>query len=101
MNESRILRDRLQAVQEALDSLTSANPPYGSAAILVQTKTLTTYPSAATAFFAASPVQLNGDETEGATAIPVVDTATTLYVTPNGGAVPAVGSYAVALAIGG
>jgi hypothetical protein len=100
VSETRILRGRQQAASQALDA---SNCPdlYGSGAIVGQTTTVSSYPSAASSFFAVNPLQINGSETEGSPASYVVDTTTLFYAYNLGTQVPPASTYIVAHAVGG
>jgi hypothetical protein len=101
MSESRTLRDRQRAGQEAFDASLDLTPPEGAAALLVQTTTLVTYPTTAAAFYACVPCEVNGAETEGGAASYVQQSGVTLYALNLGTAIPPSGTTLVAHAVGG
>jgi hypothetical protein len=99
MPEIRTLRDRQQAQSVRMDR-TFAAPPYGKAAMLVTTTTVTTYPTSASSFFAGNPTQVNGLEAEGVAVSYVVDTSTVLYFYNTGSQIPPNGTRLIVLEAG-
>lgn len=100
MNDLRILRDRQTAASIALDR-NGGQDPYASAAMVVITTTVTTYPTSAAEFYACNPELLTGSEAEGATPTFTVDTATIVYALNLGTAIPPNGTYLVIHSVGG
>lgn len=96
----RILRDRQEAAVAA-EGRAARFAEDGSVALLVQTKAVGTYPTSANAFFACSPVSIDGAETEGAAASFVVDAARTIFVYNLGSNVPPVGAKLIAQSCSG
>lgn len=86
---------RLRSLDE-LDQADRVTPPgqstRGAPSMVARTKTITTYPTAASRFYACSPVIITGAETEGATGTKTVDTSTTIYAFNLGGSIPASGT---------
>ena len=101
MDELRILRERQQAGQEALDSARGDSPPNGSAAILAMTTTVSTYPTTAGSFFAILVQSINGSEAEGSSASYVSASSTPSYAWNAGTAIPPSGTPVVCHAVGG
>ncbi len=97
--ETRILRDRLTAYEDALDRLAGAGTA-GAARQLVQVYDGGSMPSSPGLFYFTHPVLASGAETEGGTATLTADTASMIPVVVLGG-IPAVGDYLVAYAAGG
>lgn len=100
MTDARLLRDR-QASALAATSRLASSAEEGSAAILVQTRAVDRYPTAPGAFYACSPVSIDGAETEGAAAAFLIDASRLLFVYNLGNAVPPVGSRLIAHSCGG
>jgi|GEM_PF-2080769 len=100
MPDARLLRDRQEAALAATSRLASAAEE-GSAAILVQTKAETSYPTTPSAFYACSPVSIDGPETEGAAVSFRTDSSRSLFVYNLGTAIPPVGSKLIAHSCGG
>jgi len=100
MPDARILRDRQEAAFAATSRMASSAEE-GSAAILVQTRAETRYPTTPGAFYACSPVSIDGPETEGAAAAVLTDASRLLFVYNLGNAIPPVGSKLVAHSCGG
>jgi hypothetical protein len=100
MFDARILRDRQGS---ALASADRAAPfaEDGSVAILVQTKTLNAYPTTPNAFYACSPVRLDGPEAEGGAVAFVVDFSRTYFAYNLGLRVPPVGTKVLAQSCSG
>lgn len=65
-DDARVMRDRHNEIATTSD-VEFAHPSVASPAVLVQTYTLGTYPTAAGRLFACKMVDVSGDETEGAT----------------------------------
>lgn len=98
--DARILRDRQESAVAA-DARAARFAEEGSVALLVQTRTVAAYPTSPNAFFACSPVRIDGPETEGAGATFAVDAARTIFVYNLGTRVPPVGTMLVAQSCGG
>ena len=100
MSETRILRDRQAAARGSAARLVPF-PEDGAVAILAQTRVVVSYPTVAAAFYACSPLQVDGPETEGATATFTEDGTRTIYAFNLGTQVPPAGSRIIAHACGG
>jgi hypothetical protein len=100
MNDTRILRQRQAATRYAASRL-APFAEEGAAAVLVQTTTVSAYPTAANAFYACVPVSVDGKETEGATATFTADPTRRLYALNVGSQVPPPGTKIIAHACGG
>jgi hypothetical protein len=100
MSAARTQRDRQAAAAERLDN---AGPQTQdcAAALLVQTCVVTTYPTAAGAYYGCNPCQLSGLPLEGASATPIADTLTIVYAYNEGTQIPPVGTVLVAHGVGG
>jgi hypothetical protein len=98
--DSRIERERQKALSGVLDRVALAVAD-GSAALLVTTTKLTTYPTTAGAFYASNPTEIDGNEVEGGTASYSADATQVVYVLNVGTQIPAVGTRVVAHAVGG
>jgi hypothetical protein len=98
--ESRIERERYKALSGVLDRVV----PFvadGSAALLLTTTTIATYPSTAEAFFASNPTEIDGSEVEGGAASYTADATHVIYALNVGTMVPPVGTCVVASSVGG
>jgi hypothetical protein len=73
----------------------------GSEAALVQTKSAGAYPTIASAFYACSPVRLQGSEVEGAGVTFVPDSSRTIFAFNLGTKAPPLGTKLIAHACGG
>ncbi len=100
MTDLRVIRDRQQTVQETIDR-TQGLAPVGAAAILAQTTTVSTYPTTASAFYVCVPADLDGNESEGASATYVQENSTAFYAWNAGTQVPPVSTAIVCHAVGG
>jgi hypothetical protein len=100
MNDLRILRDRQTAASTALDRA-GGQDTYATAAMVVITTTVTTYPTSAAEFYACNPELLTGSEAEGATPTFTSDTSTVLYALNLGTAIPPNGTKLVLHSVGG
>jgi hypothetical protein len=100
MTDTRVIRDRQQTVREAIDR-TKGLAPVGSAAILAQTTTVSSYPTDASAFYACLPVDLDGSESEGSSATFVQESSTVFYAWNAGTQIPPAGTGIVCHAVGG
>jgi hypothetical protein len=72
----------------------------GTVSLLVQTTTITSYPTAANAFYACRPVEVGGNETEGGAASYTADGAQVLYCYNLGTSIPTSGTRVIASAVG-
>lgn len=100
MNGTRILREQLAAGRSAVDRL-APHGELGSLAVLVNTRAISTYPTVPGAFYACSPLLVDGPETEGATASFTTEDTRTIYALNVGSQVPPVGTAVIAHACGG
>lgn len=100
MFDARILRDRQEAALAAADRATTFAED-GSTALLVQTKTAGGYPTSANAYFACSPVRIDGGESEGSAAIFVSDDSRTYFVYNLGSRIPPIGAKLIAQSCSG
>jgi hypothetical protein len=100
VSETRILRERVASSAATLDRIGS-DGMFGSAAIVGVTTTVTTYPTAAGAFYAVNPATITGTEGEGDAGSPTPDTKTTLYALNTGSQIPPAGTPIVCHAVGG
>jgi hypothetical protein len=85
---------RLRAARSASDAKASRPPgsaSRGAPCMVAQTKTVTTYPTAAGKYFACAPVDVTGAETEGGSGTFTVAT-TTFYALNLGTAIPVTGT---------
>jgi hypothetical protein len=101
MNDLRILRDRQWAGWEALDTGLGGAEARGSSAMLAQTTTVETYPMTAAAFYAVVPCDIDGGESEGASATYVPRTGSVAYALNLGTQIPPSGTTVVCHAVGG
>jgi hypothetical protein len=98
--DSRIERER----QKALSGVVDRSVPCvtdGSAALLLTTTTITTYPSIAGSFFASNPTEIDGTEVEGGLASYTADATQVVYALNVGTKIPPVGTHIVASSVGG
>lgn len=93
-------RDRLARLRDDLDRRDD-NEPEGSAAMLLQTFTESTYPTVAGSAYACHPVSIDVDETEGATPTLTPDTGTTIYAVNIGSEIPDSGTNVIGRVCGG
>lgn len=100
MNDLRVIRDRQQAADGGLDR-EIGRAPEGSAALLAQTSTVSAYPTTASAFFACLPMDIDGSETEGASATYVKESSSVFYAWNAGTQIPPIGTTIVCHAVGG
>ncbi|WP_165068382.1 hypothetical protein [Paludisphaera rhizosphaerae] len=100
MSESRILRDRQEEAEAAFRRL-AASGDDGSTAMLVQTKAVATYPTSASAFFACSPLRVDGPEVEGSSASFSADASRTVFAFNLGAKTPPVGTKLLVHSCGG
>jgi hypothetical protein len=95
MFDARVLRDRQQAANAAAQRAAPLAED-GSIALLVQTRSVSGYPTTANAFFACAPVRIDGPESEGAAAVFVADFSRTYFVYNLGNQVPPIGTRLIA-----
>ena len=100
MFQARTVRNRQQTDQAAADRSEPASQDC-AAAVLVQTTTVSMYPTDPASYFACNPCQINGDEVEGSAGTLVPDTGTVLYVLNIGSGLPPQGTQLVAHGVGG
>lgn len=100
MSESRLLRDRQEEADAAFRRLAAAGDD-GSTAMLVQTKAFATYPTSASAFFACSPLRVDGPEVEGSAASFSSDDSRTVFAYNLGAKAPPVGARLLVHSCGG
>lgn len=102
-NDIRIVRERQSAASDRLDR-GRGDGPVGAAAVLAQTVAVTTYPTAAQAYYGAIAAEIDGTENEGdsATYVQQGTQPTALFFAWNAGTeVPPVGTTVVCHAVGG
>jgi len=97
---TRIERERHLDLERVVDQI-PAGDDGGSAARLVTTTTLATYPASAAEFYATNPTEIDGSETEGGAASYTADTTQVIYCLNVGTAIPPSGTRVVAHAVGG
>ncbi|WP_165221965.1 hypothetical protein [Aquisphaera insulae] len=100
MTDGRILRDR-QSERLATSDRLASHAELGSVAILGQTKLVASYPTKVQAFFACSPMEVDGAESEGAIATFAIDASRTIYALNLGTQIPPVGSQVILHSCGG
>src|SRR5581483_7946521 len=100
MSDFRVLRDRPMAVEKTTDRI-HGHAPDAAAAILAQTTTVSTYPAIASAFYACIPTDIDGNESEGASATYVQEGAAVFYAWNAGTQIPPSGTAIVCHAVGG
>jgi hypothetical protein len=93
-DEALKLRQAMDDDAAAADS-TPPPVPAGAPCLAVQTKTVTTYPTAAARYFACKSLQITGTETEGSTGT-VGAGSDTVYVLNLGTAIPPSGTNVLA-----
>jgi hypothetical protein len=100
MSEERILRDQLAAIRaDSLRQVPLAED--GTVALLAQTTVISNYPSTAGAFYACTPLMVDGPETEGSAASFANSGSRTIYALNLGESIPPVGTKIIAHACGG
>ena len=99
-DDLRVIRDRPMAVEKTTDRIQGLAAA-GTAAILAQTTTVSTYPTTASAFYASVPADLDGNESEGASATYVQEDSAVFYAWNAGTEIPPVGTTIVCHAVGG
>jgi hypothetical protein len=100
VNDLRIVRERQIAASTTLDAMDDLDA-YSSPAMVVQTMTISVYPTSPSVFYGCNPVQITGTETEGSTPTLTADGSTVLYCLNLGTQIPTAGSYVVAHVAGG
>jgi hypothetical protein len=100
MSATRILRERVAALDAALDR-SAIGGMDGSAAAVVVTATKTTYPTVAAQYYACHPIWISGNTTEGTAATYHTDTATWVYAVNLGTAIPPSGTKILTHSVGG
>jgi len=100
MSDTRIERARHADLERTVDQI-AAGGSSGSAARLVTTTTVMTYPTSAGAFYAAHPTEIDGSETEGGAASYTADTAQVMYCLNLGTQIPPAGTTVIAEGVGG
>ena len=78
MSETRILRERQSAARAARRGCVPFAED-GAVAVLAQTRVVASYPTVPAAFYACSPLLVDGPETEGAAATFTEDGTRTIY----------------------
>jgi hypothetical protein len=97
---TRIERARHADLERVVDQVPQSSDA-GSAARLVTTTIVTTYPTTAGAFYASNPTEIDGTETEGGAATYVADTTQVIYCLNVGTQIPPNPTRVVAHAVGG
>lgn len=100
MSDARVMRSRQEDTASAVRRQTAVGL-YGSEAVLVQTTASGNYPKAASAFYACSPLRIDGPETEGAGAAFSVDSSRTIMALNLGSKAPPVGTKLIIHSSGG
>ncbi len=100
MSDLRVMRERQIAASSALDR-SGDLAPYASAALIVVTTTVTTYPTSAAEFYACNPRQITGSVAEGASPVYTTDTSTVVYALNVGTQIPPSGTELVVHSVGG
>jgi hypothetical protein len=100
MKDLRVIRDRSKAVEKTTDRAQGL-APVGAAAILAQTTTVSTYPTTASVFYACVPADIDGNESEGASATYVQEDSTVFYAWNAGTQIPPAGTTIVCHAVDG
>jgi hypothetical protein len=95
-NETRILRDRQKAYEDAADRARSGVPAYGSPRMLVRVYDGGSMPTTTPRVYFTHPVLVTGAESEGGVGTLTVDTTTTVPVVVLGTKAPSVGDYLTA-----
>jgi hypothetical protein len=100
MSETRILRDRQSMARTASLRLVPFAEE-GAVAILAQTRIAVSYPTVPAAFYACSPLQVDGPETEGAVATFTEDSSRMINAFNLGTQIPPPGTRIIAHDCGG
>ena len=99
-DELRVIRDRHNAIQDDIDRLPSGDPG-GSRGLLCVTTTIATYPTTASVFYAVISQDIDGAETEGASASFTSPTGTPFFAWNAGSAIPPSGTQVIVSFVGG
>lgn len=99
MHDDTYYRDKILDLEDRLDSLDA--PTEGSASALVQTVSVSSYPTTAFTFYAVQPLVIDGVEREGAAASFGPDPSRVFYACNLGSVVPPVGTKLVVTSCGG
>lgn len=99
-NDSRVLRERSLAAQEALDRSPDL-PSDAAAAVLAQTVAIGTYPTTLNVAYDCVAVEIDGEEDEGATATYVATSSNAFLAVNLGSQIPPVGTILICHAVGG
>jgi hypothetical protein len=98
--DRRVVRERQRSAQGVLDRARDMSPD-GNAAMLAITTTVSSYPTTAASFFGCIPAEIDGSETEGASATFVQQNSTIAYAWNAGAQIPPSGTTIVCHAVGG
>jgi hypothetical protein len=100
VNDERILRERMTALEDALDAAAQGDD-FASAAAVGVTTVVTTYPTSPASYFAFNPGTITSTETEGGAGTITADGSTLLYALNVGSAVPPQGTSLCIHGVGG
>jgi hypothetical protein len=100
MSDVRVMRDRQEAAASAVRRLAAASS-HASEAAMVQTKAAATYPIVASAYYACTPLRIDGPETEGASVTFTGDSSRTIMAFNLGSKPPPVGTKLIIHSSGG
>jgi len=100
VDAERILRSRQATIQDFIDATQGAAEAESSAAVLLTTTEIATYPTAAGVYYAAVPTEIDGVEIEGGPATYLTGNPT-YYALNLGTQIPPVGTRFVAHGVGG
>ncbi|WP_337176949.1 hypothetical protein [Paludisphaera sp.] len=100
MTDARVMRDRQASVASAARRLDDASGQHSGAA-LVQTKAVGAYPAAASAYYACTPLRIDGPETEGAAVTFTGDPSRIIMALNLGSRIPPVGTRLIIHSSGG
>ena len=100
MHNTRVERERHSDLNRLVDQIPQSADP-GSAARLVTTTTISSYPTTAAEFYACNPTEIDGSETEGGSASYTADSDQVIYCLNVGTQIPPNGTRVVAHAVGG
>lgn len=98
MHDEEYLRERLDRLEDTLDSL--AEPDDGSLSDIVVTATVSSYPTSANSFYAVQPLSVDGVETEGGSAS-FTSSTDVFYAYNLGSSVPPVGTKLIVSSVSG
>ena len=93
-DEAKRLRERDEALRDVL-SRRDRPPSFGSPSLVVQTRTLTTYPTSAQRFYACVAQTVLGAEVEGGPAT-LTPTPASFFALNLGSSIPPAGTYVLA-----